>query len=159
MGSIALSQVDQDLLRLLALDARVTNCSLATELGVTEGTVRSRIRRLQQEGLLSFSAIVGFAAARKSQLAFINVQADIGRMSEIAAAIADLPFIHTVLLTTGSFNITAMGLFEDLEAVLKAASEQVLLIDGVHHVETSIAVKTVKHNARVAKITKPRPAP
>jgi len=121
---------------------------------MTEGTVRSRIRRLQQDGLLSFSVVVGLAAARKSQLAFINVEADIARMVEVAAAISDLPFIHTVLLTTGQFNITAMGLFEDLEAVVQTASERVLLIEGVHHVETSIAVKTVKHNAGIAKITR-----
>lgn len=154
MANAPLSQVDQDLLRLLALDARVTNRSLALQLGMTEGTVRSRIRRLQQDGLLSFSVVVGLAAARKSQLAFINIEADIERMVEVATEISNLPFIHTVLLTTGQFNITAMGFFEDLEAVVQTASERVLLVDGVRHVETSIAVTTVKHNSGIAKITR-----
>ena len=31
--------------------------------------------------------------------------------------------------------------------------DQILAVPGVHHVETSIAVKTVKYNARIAKIT------
>lgn len=152
MAYVALDQLDQDLLRILSLDARVTNLSVAKQLGVTEGTVRNRIRRLQQDGLLAFSVIVGYAFAGKSQLAFINVEADTDKMSKVASAIADLRFINTVLLTTGPFNITAIGLFEDLEAVLQTASDQIRLIEGVHHVETSIAVKTVKYNAHVAKI-------
>jgi hypothetical protein len=36
---------------------------------------------------------------------------------------------------------------------VEIASDQILSIEGVHHVETSIAVKTMKYNARMAKIT------
>jgi len=39
--------------------------------------------------------------------------------------------------------------------VVEIASDQILSIDGVHHVETSIAVKTIKYNSRMAKITPP----
>jgi DNA-binding Lrp family transcriptional regulator len=53
----------------------------------------------------------------------------------------------------GQFNITAMCLIEELDALVEIAQDQILTIEGVHHVETSIAVKTVKYNARMAKIT------
>ena len=39
------------------------------------------------------------------------------------------------------------------DALVEIASDQNLSIKGVHHVETSIAVKTMKYNARMAKIT------
>ena len=35
----------------------------------------------------------------------------------------------------------------------EVASDKILAIPGVHHVETSIAVKTLKYNARVVRIT------
>lgn len=155
MSDLPIDQLDQDLIRLLAVDARVSNRRIATELGVTEGTVRGRIKRLQQEGLLSFSAITGYDIARKSRLAFINVQAEVDQVREVAKAIGELPLINAVLLTMGQFNITAMCLFEELDMLVETASDKILSIEGVHHVETSIAVKTVKYNARMAKITKP----
>lgn len=155
MNDLVLDQLDQDLIKLLARDARVSNRRIASELKVTEGTVRGRIRRLQQDGLLAFTAVTGYEIARKSLLAFINVQAEVDRVREVAQAIADLPLINAVLLTMGQFNITAMCLFEELDRLVETASDQILSIEGVHHVETSIAVKTVKYNARVAKITKP----
>jgi Lrp/AsnC family transcriptional regulator, regulator for asnA, asnC and gidA len=153
MPAIQLDELDRQLIDLLARDARVSNRKIATELGVTEGTVRGRIKRLQQDRLISFTAITGLQMARKSQLAFIRVQAEVERTREVARLIAEMEPINAVLITMGSFNILAMTLFDELEDLVEVASDRILSIPGVHHVETSIAVKTVKYNARIAKIT------
>ena len=155
---MALPQIDaldQALIDMLSKDARVSNRKIAAELGVTEGTVRGRIKRLQQDGLIAFTAITGFEMGKRARLAFINVQADVDKVREVARTIADLPQVNAVLVTMGQFNITAMSLVDELDALVEIASDRILTIPGVHHVETSIAVKTVKYNARMAKITRP----
>jgi DNA-binding Lrp family transcriptional regulator len=73
----------------------------------------------------------------------------------VAQVISDIPSVNAVLITMGHFNITAMCLIDELDALVELASDKILAVDGVHHVETSIAVKTIKYNARMAKITKP----
>jgi Lrp/AsnC family transcriptional regulator, regulator for asnA, asnC and gidA len=153
MAVIQLDELDRQLIDLLARDARVSNRKIAAELGVTEGTVRGRIKRLQQDRLISFTAITGLQMARKSQLAFIRVQAEVEKTREVARQIAEMPPINAVMITMGSFNIVAMTLFDELEDLVEVASDRILSIPGVHHVETSIAVKTMKYNARIAKIT------
>lgn len=60
MSAPQLDQLDRQLIDILAKDARVSNRKIAADLGVTEGTVRGRIKRLQQEGLIAFTAITGF---------------------------------------------------------------------------------------------------
>ncbi|MEY4952749.1 MAG: hypothetical protein RL299_1173 [Pseudomonadota bacterium] len=157
MASPVLDDLDRQLIDLLASDARVSNRKIATRLGVTEGTVRGRIKRLQQEKLISFTAITGLQMARKSQLAFIYVQAEVERTREVARQLAEMEPINAVLVTMGRFNILAMTLFEELDELVEVASDRILAIPGVHHVETSIAVKTMKYNARVAKITEANP--
>lgn len=155
MAAPLLDALDQQLVDMLARDARVSNRRIAAELGVTEGTVRGRIKRLQQDGLIAFTAITSFDMGKRSRLAFVNVQADVDRVRDVAKAIGELPIINAVLITMGQFNITALLLFDELETVVEIASDQILSIDGVHHVETSIAVKTIKYNSRMAKITPP----
>jgi Lrp/AsnC family transcriptional regulator, regulator for asnA, asnC and gidA len=155
MANAQLDALDNQLVEMLARDARVSNRRIAAELGVTEGTVRGRIKRLQQEGLIVFTAITGFQLGQSAHLAFINIQADVDRVRDIAKTIADLSGINAVLITMGQFNINAMTLIDDLDMLVELASDRILAIDGVHHVETSIAVKTIKYNARMAKITKP----
>jgi DNA-binding Lrp family transcriptional regulator len=151
-----LDPLDTQLVDMLARDARVSNRRMAAELGVTEGTVRGRIKRLQQDGLIAFTAITGFQLEQRDRLAFINVQAEVDRVREVAQVIADIPSVNAVLITMGQFNITAMCLIDDLDSLVELASDNILAIEGVHHVETSIAVKTIKYNARMAKITRPK---
>lgn len=153
MATIQIDELDQQLMDLLSHDARVSNRKIAAELGVTEGTVRGRIRRLQKDRLIAFTAITGFEMAQKSRLAFINVQAEAGCVREVAQKLSDLPLINAVMITMGQFNILAMCLFDELDSLVEIASDLILSLPGVHHVETSIAVKTIKYNARMVKIT------
>ncbi len=153
MAAPQLDDLDRQLIDLLSKDARVSNRKIAADLGVTEGTVRGRIKRLQQDGLIAFTAITGFEMADNSRLAFISVQAEVENVREIARQIAELPLINAVMITMGQFNILAMCLFDELDSLVDLASDRILSIRGVHHVETSIAVRTIKYNARVAKIT------
>lgn len=153
MSAPVLDDLDRQLIDILARDARVSNRKIAVDLGVTEGTVRGRIKRLQQDRLISFTAITDFGLADDSRLAFIGVQADVDNVRDIARQIGELPTVNAVMVIMGRFNILAFCLFSSLDGLLEIASEEILAIPGVHHVETSIAVKTIKYNARVVRIT------
>ena len=153
MSAPQLDQLDQQLIAILALDARVSNRKIAADLGVTEGTVRGRIKRLQQEGMIAFTAITGFDLSNRTNLAFIGVQVDVDSVREVANRIAELSLVSGVMIVMGRFNILAMCLFDELENLVGLASDQILALPGVHHVETSIAVRTMKYNARVVRIT------
>jgi DNA-binding Lrp family transcriptional regulator len=153
MSSPQLDAIDRQLIEILSLDARVSNRKIATDLGVTEGTVRGRIKRLQQERLIAFTAITSLQIEDPAKLAFIGIQADVQNVQEIARQIADLPSINAVIITMGRFTILAVCLFSELDTLHDVASNQILGIPGVHHIETSIAVKTLKYNPRVARIT------
>ena len=155
MAAPQLDTIDTQLVEMLGCDARFSNRRIAAELGVTEGTVRGRIKRLQQDGLIAFTAITGFQLEQRARLAFINIQAEVDRVREVAQVIADIPSVNAVLITMGQFNITAMALVDDLDALVEIASDRILAVAGVHHVETSIAVKTIKYIDRMAKITVP----
>ncbi|MEY4471852.1 MAG: hypothetical protein RL671_156 [Pseudomonadota bacterium] len=153
MSAPQLDDLDRQLIEVLARDARVSNRKIAVDLGVTEGTVRGRIKRLQQDGLISFTAITSFGLADSARMAFIGVQAEVSDVREVARQIADLTQVNAVMLTMGRFNILAICLFNSLDHLHEVASDKILAIPGVHHVETSIAVKTLKYNARVVRIT------
>lgn len=153
MSAAQLDDLDRQLIEVLARDARVSNRKIAVDLGVTEGTVRGRIKRLQQDGLISFTAITSFGLADSARMAFIGVQAEVSDVREVARQIADLSQVNAVMLTMGRFNILAICLFNSLDHLHEVASDKILAIPGVHHVETSIAVKTLKYNARVVRIT------
>lgn len=153
MTDSPIDEMDRQLIEMLAQDARISNRKIALALNVTEGTVRGRIKRLQQERLMSFTAITSFDLGTANKLAFIGIQADIGSVKNIAAAISEIKAVTSILITMGRFNILAICLFNELEELHAVASDQILSLSGVHHVETSVAVKTLKYNSRIVRIT------
>ena len=76
-----------------------------------------------------------------------------GSVRDVARQIAEMPLVTGVMITMGQFNILAICVFDELENLVEQASDPILSISGVHHVETSIAVKTLKYNPRVVRIT------
>ena len=153
MKAVQLDALDMQLIDLLGTDARISNRKIAAELGVTEGTVRGRIRRLQQDGLIAFTAIRGLELADHSRLAFVRIQAEIEHVCRVAHEISLLPQVNAVLIMMGQFNILTMCMFGELDDLFHLASDRILTIEGVHHVETSIVVRTIKYDARIARIT------
>ena len=153
LGPTCLDLLDQGLVATLARDARVSNRKIARQLGVTEGTVRGRIRRLKAERLIAFTAITGFELSKKSRLGFILVEACPSHLAGTAQAVADLPAVNAVLVTLGAANLIAMTLFDEIESFIELASDAILPMPGVQHVETAIAVKTIRYDPQVVKIT------
>ncbi|GGC06836.1 transcriptional regulator [Novosphingobium endophyticum] len=148
-----LDDLDNQLIAILSKDARVSNRKIATELGITEGTVRGRIKRLQSDGQIAFTAITGLSLAAKSRLAFIGIKAAMDKVREISDYLSAMDEINAVLVSLGELNITAICLFDELDELVELTSDRILTIAGVYQVETSIAVKTMKYNSRVARIT------
>lgn len=153
MSAPVIDDLDRQLIDILSNDARVSNRKIAADLGVTEGTVRGRIKRLQQDRLIAFTAITSFGLENSTKMAFIGVLSEVEKVQELAKQISEISMINAVMITMGRFNILAICLFNELDTLHSVASEQILAIPGVHHVETSIAVKTVKYNSRVVRIT------
>ena len=150
-----LDEFDHQILEVLAGDARLSNRKIAQALGVTEGTIRGRLKRLQEENYLRFTAITALSYLGNPLLIFIGVTAEQGRVKEVAQAIAEMDGIRSVIITLGRFNIHVVGMYGTLDEVLNIANNAILAIPGVRHVETSISVKQLKYDSRLAKITRP----
>lgn len=150
---LAIDDLDLELIRILSDDARLSNRKIARELGITEGTVRGRIKKLQQDRLIAFTAVTSPDLESESQMAFISVQGEQDNIRKIASNIADLPGIVGVLVTMGQFNIFCICLFDHLGSLHATSSEKIAQMPGVLSVETTIAVETVKYDSRVVRIT------
>ena len=60
-----LDQADLAIVERLSRDARVSNREIAEELGVTEGTVRARVKRMEEEKLSAGGIVIPDSATEK----------------------------------------------------------------------------------------------
>lgn len=155
MAEYDIDELDTQIIDLLSTDARLSNRKIASELGFTEGTIRSRVKRLEEENFIRFTAVTNLTQMNTPQLAYIGIHAEQGQIKEVAKRVAKLPEINAVIILLGRFDILAIGLFEGLQEVHRVASNQILDMDGVRLVETTVAVDVIKYNNRLAKIIVP----
>lgn len=154
MSRHRLDPLDRQIVDKLSRDARISNRAIAAELGVTEGTIRSRIKRLQKEGLIHFTVVTDFRLAGSPNLCMMGIDADPSRVTELAGQLRKMPEINCVVLLLGRYNLLAMGLFTNIEQLNELVTKRIRSLPGVQRVETTISVHSLKYEAGVAKITR-----
>lgn len=150
-----IDELDRQVIELLSQDARLSNRKIASQLGYTEGTIRSRVKRLEDENFIRFTAVTNMAHMDTPQLAYIGIHAEQNMIRQVAEQVADMAEINAVIIVLGRFDVLAIGLFEGLQAVHNVASNRILDLPGVRHVETTVAVDVIKYDNRIAKIVTP----
>ena len=158
MSGDLLDPLDHQIIEHLSRDARVSNRHIASELGVTEGTIRTRIKRMQADGLIQFTVVTGFRMAGSPNLVMMGIHADPRRVARLAQQLSEIAEINCVIVLLGRYSLLAMGLFSTVEQVNELIANRIRTLDGVREVETSISVHNVKYEAGVARIT-PRGSP
>ena len=155
MRDYKIDDLDRKIIELLSVDARLSNRKIAAELGFTEGTIRSRVKRLEEDNFIRFTAVTNMSHLDRPQLAYIGIHAEQDKIKKVAEQVSEVTEINAVIILLGRFDILAIGLFEGLNAVQQIASNHILDLEGVRHVESAVVVDVVKYNNRLAKIMTP----
>lgn len=133
-----MDELDLKLISLLQRDGRASNASLARHMGVSEGTIRRRLRRLMNDGVLKILAVPEPAKMGFNTIALIGIQADPDKVEEVSSSLSSLKEARYVAITTGSFDIflwVALGSSEELGKFLR---QRVGPIPGIRRTETFV---------------------
>lgn len=150
-----LDDLDRRILDGLSRDARTSNRKIAAALGVTEGTVRARIKRMEDDGQIRITAVTNIDRLRRPTLAYIWVEVDTAaQVRDVAEALSQVPDIGFVAVTLGRFDILAITLVQDNEQLATFLHSTISVIPGVRRTECSLGVKFVKHDYRMSRIVK-----
>ena len=153
MTTINLDDLDHKIIDILGRDARVSNRQIAADLGVTEGTIRARIKYLQSERLIQFTVVTDFRMQGSPNLVMMGIHADPSRVPALATELSRIPEINCVVVLLGRYSLMAMGLFTSLTQVNDLIRNSILPLRGVRDVETSVSMQNFKYDVRLARIT------
>lgn len=157
MASRELDGVDLRIIEHLSKDAKLSNREIADALGLVEGTVRSRIKRLQADNVIKIMAIADtrvMTGHENPMMAYLGVHADLGQLRSTAEAIANLSFVRFAATMLGRYEILAISFFGSNDEMIDCVNNQIMTIPGVKHVDTKLAIKNIKYDYRWGRIIK-----
>lgn len=133
-----MDDLDRSIVRLLQINGRASNARIARDVGVSEGTVRRRLRRLVQDETIRVVAVPDPAKMGYNTVALVGIQADPDKTDDVADHLAQLPETEYVSLTTGSFDIFIWVALPNSEQLGSFLRRKVGVTPGVRHTETFV---------------------
>ena len=139
---ISIDRLDAEIIGKLAVNARIGVAELAGALGVARNTVQSRIRRLEESGVLTgFRPVIDLEALGAPVQAFVALELDQRLLQQVAAALGTIPHVLEVNIQAGREDLVARvaaPTHQELQEIIGHMIE----IDGVRHTVSTLIVST-----------------
>jgi len=138
------SAVDVRIIRCLNEDARASVAGIAEQLAMPESTVRHRLNRLVEDGVIEFTAVPNPLHLGYQIWSIIEIQAELAQIRAIAKRLAAEPEVYFVAITTGSYDILAGAVFRSNDELLEFITGHLPKIPGIIRTTTSSVLDVVK---------------
>ncbi len=138
-----------DLLKLLARNARYTTEELAVMLGTTEAAVEKEMETLEKEGILcGYKAVIDWEqldGAYVSAIVELNVvpKAGLG-FEEVAAKVSAYHEVESVYLMSGVYDLNVVVKGKTLQDVARFVARELSTIDSVTSTTTHFVMRRYK---------------
>jgi Lrp/AsnC family transcriptional regulator for asnA, asnC and gidA len=139
-----MDELDRKIISLLERNGRASNARIARDVGVSEGTVRRRLKRLINEQIINVIALPDPRKLGYNSEALIGVQVDPDKVDEVASKMANLEHTRWVTVTTGSYDVFAWATLPNAESLGRFLRDAVGAIDGVRRTETFVNLQVMK---------------
>jgi Lrp/AsnC family transcriptional regulator for asnA, asnC and gidA len=153
------TETDRAIIRLLQQDARISYAEISRETGIPESTVRRRMERLQQRGVIEFAMIADPVRLGYDLQAMIGLKIDLRRLDDIARAVRDLNEVMFAAFLTGNFDVTLHVVVGSQDELVDFLSHKLAPIEGIRSLETFVMPHIIKPaTAWVLPESPPEPA-
>ena len=135
-------EIDKALIRELQNDGRKSYADLAPLVGLSQAAVRKRVSRLIDSGTIQIVAVTDPMALGFNIMTMIGVRVDGDiKIKSVAEALAALPQVSYVAVTTGRFDVLVEAVCGDQEQLFKLLDDDIRSIPGVRGTEAFTYLK------------------
>jgi len=140
-----IDKINLNIVALLMEDGRMSASEIARRIGdVTERTVRYRIERMVEEGLMRISAVVSPQALGFKTVADVFMEVESDMITEVANTAAQFENVSYVACSIGETDVSVQVVAQDTAEVYRFVTEVIRKIPGVRKTTTSIVPLIVK---------------
>jgi len=142
--NFVMDELGHRLIAELAKDARQSSAELARKLDVSETTVRRRIQHLEEQNVITFTAILNPAKLGYSIIAIIALEVDLGSIDKISESLALCPNVRYVSLCTGNHDIFIGTWFRSSSELTQFVKDYLARVPGIRKSETFVILDVKK---------------
>ncbi|HOP63744.1 MAG TPA: Lrp/AsnC family transcriptional regulator [Spirochaetota bacterium] len=139
-----IDELDARIISILQGDGRMSNTDIAKTLEVSEATVRGRIKRLTEDGIIQIVAVGNPMRMGFEITGDLYITVDMKKMDHVIEELKKFRELWYIVATTGRSNINAEFVARDLNELNDLVYNRLSHIDGIEQVETSVIMNYIK---------------
>lgn len=138
-------QLNWKIISLLQEDGRMPFSTIAEKVGVSEGTVRNRVKQLRDDNFMEISTAVLPQAFgyHWNSIVFIKLNAG-ASLDEIGHRFAEIPEVYYVVQMTGAHDLAITSFHRDQEHFREFLNKHLYGQPEILSIETSVNLKVYK---------------
>ncbi|MGD2201299.1 MAG: Lrp/AsnC family transcriptional regulator [Candidatus Bathyarchaeota archaeon] len=139
-----IDDLDRQIIELLMEDSRFSYREMAKQLGVSHANISSRVKRLEEEGVIRGYTVVTDPETLDLYPLCLRISAKAGAdLSEIGKSIASLDRAQVVMRVSGECELLALAMCSDRTEAINLLQE-VSMISGVDKAESHVVLESIK---------------
>ncbi len=144
-------EIDKKILRLLRENARLTTQEIADKVGLSQTPCWSRIKRLEDAGIISgYVALLNAEMIGRPLSVIIEINLDMhddDKIETFSRHLAQLPEVTDAYLTTGEYDYVIIAAVEDTEDYEQFLRKRLLKFPGIRHARSTFCLRRLKRDA------------
>ena len=146
---MVLNETDMKILQVLLEDARFSSRQIAKRVGVSVGTVLSRIKKMEDDGLIKgYSVLMDHEKLGFELTVVMEITVSKGRLVEMENEIAKISNVCSVYDVTGLTDAFLIAKFKSREELGKF-TKRLLALPYIERTNTHVVLTTVKEDFRL----------
>ena len=153
LGGIIIDKIDNKILEELENDGRISYAELGRKVDLTRASIRDRIVKLQEEGVIEkFTVVVNPEKVNKGLSAFFEIDVDPNHLDEVANKLAKEDRVFSLYLMTGASTLHMHSLLADQDELEDFMINKIYSQKGITRVRSNIILKRYKSREGGARL-------
>lgn len=139
-----IDQTDRAIISLLQDDARQSNAAIARVIGVSEATIRRRIKLMVDDGIVAIQAVPNPTKFGLNTTAMIGIDVQPNQLDAVAEALNARDEVGFLGVSTGRYDLLVWTLVESLGQLREFLEGFLAKVPGVRKTETMLLLDVKK---------------
>jgi Lrp/AsnC family transcriptional regulator for asnA, asnC and gidA len=140
-----IDDIDRAIIGSLQVSARRSNVDIASDLGLSESTVRRRVEKLIDGDYVRIVAVADPLKIGYPVVAIIGLECPPAALADVEAALLQLDEFRFIGMTSGPYDFVAEAWFSSLNDLQRFITQRLSAVAGISRIETTHVLKMVRY--------------
>jgi len=142
---VHVDDIDIKLISELRKNGRANLANLANKYGISTASVTRRVASLTKKDVIKITVVPNHTKLLDfTAVAYLAIKTKLHKVNEVCDQLAAFPEVHNLMTLISGFNILAVLVMQNHDALYQFVKNNILSIDGVVDVETMIRTELKK---------------